>query len=116
MIAGGVGPRLGWEGEGMPVWEMPPVSVAELAALERGYRYGESRLVRQRSQIVLLAYAMETQVEIARAVRCSAETARRALARYRAGGRAAMRRARQVSRAGRTDLAWQRELAEAMRR
>ncbi len=100
----------------MPVWEMPPVTAEELAALERDYRYGESRLVRQRSQIVRLAYALETQVEIARAVRCSVDTVRRALARYRAGGRAALRRARQVSRAGRTGLNWQRELAEAMRR
>src|SRR5262245_1625641 len=100
----------------MPVWEMPPVDAAELAALERDYRYGESRLVRQRSQIVLLAYALETRVEIARVVRCSAETVRRALALYRAGGRAALRRARQVAHAGRVDLNWQRELAEAMRR
>src|SRR6266536_589363 len=67
----------------MPVWEMPPVSVAELAALERDYRYGESRLVRQRSQIVRLAYALETQVEIARAVRVAAGAA--GVAR-RAGG------------------------------
>src|SRR5262245_20875124 len=100
----------------MPVWEMPPVDAAELAALERDYRYGESRLVRQRSQIVRLAYALETQVEIARAVRCSAETVRRALALYRAGGRTALRRARQASRAGRVGLSWQGELAGAMRR
>src|SRR6266851_2994737 len=59
MIAGAVQPRLGWQDEGMPVWEMPPVSVAELAALGR---------------------------------------------------------ARQVSRAGRVGLSWQRELAGAMRR
>src|SRR5216683_7142527 len=116
MIAGAVQPRLGWQDEGMPVWEMPPVSVAELAALEHDYRYGESRLVRQRSQIVRLAYALETQVEIARAVRCSVDTVRRALALYRAGGRAALRRPRQVSRAGQTGLGWQRELAGAMRR
>jgi transposase len=101
----------------MPVWEMPPVTAEELAALERDYRYGEGRLVRQRSQIVRLAYELETQVEIARAVRCSTDTVRRALALYREGGRAALRRRnRPGSHAGRTGLGWQRELAGAMRR
>src|SRR5262245_19407766 len=111
-----MGPRLGWQDEGMPAWEMPPVGVAELAALERDYRYGESRLVRQRSQVVRLAYELETQVEIARAVCCSVDTVRRSLALYRAGGRAALRRARQVSRAGRGGLNWQRGLGGAVRR
>src|SRR5262249_35649184 len=101
----------------MPVWEMPPVDAAELAALDHDYRYGESRLVRQRSQIVRLAYALETQVAIARAGRCSTDTVRRALALYGAGGRAALRRRKRPDRhAGRVDLNWQRELAEAMRR
>jgi transposase len=95
--------------------EMPAVSVAELAALERDYRYGDSRLVRQRSQIVRLAYELETQAAIARAVRCSVDTVRRTLERYARGGRAALRR-QSWSKAhpGRVDLVWQRELATAM--
>jgi transposase len=95
--------------------EMPPVSAAELAALEHDYRYSDSRLVRQRSQIVLLAYELETQTAIARAARCSIDTVRRTLALYRQGGRAALRRrAWSKPHPGRVNLVWQKELARAM--
>lgn len=95
---------------------MPPATAAEIAALEHDYRYGGSRLVRQRSQIVLLGYELESQEEIARVVRCSRHTVLRTLELYRQGGRAALRpplRTR-FSRQ-RVTLAWQKALAEAMR-
>lgn len=95
---------------------MPPATAAEIAALEHDYRYGKSRLVRQRSQIALLGYELESQEEIARVVRCSRHTVLRALELYRQGGRAALRRRLPTRRSGqRVTLAWQKALAEAMR-
>ena len=65
-------------GEGCPAWKcetlflavrgMPPISAKEMAALEHDYRYANSQLVRERSQIVLLAYRLDTQTEIAQVV------------------------------------------------
>jgi len=100
----------------LAVMGMPPATAAEIAALEHDYRYGESRLVRQRSQIVLLGYELESQEEIARVVRCSRHTVLRTLELYRQGGRAALRpplRTRFSHQ--RVTLAWQKALAEAMR-
>lgn len=101
----------------MTVWGMPPVSAEEISALERDYRFGDNRLVRQRSHIVLLAYELESQAEIARVVRCSIQTVWRALEPYRAGGRANLRRRPWSSKPGpsKANLAWQKTLAEAMR-
>jgi transposase len=71
---------------------MPPLSAAEQTALEHDYRYGPTRLLRQRSQIVLLAYELDNQTTIGRVVRCSRATVNRTLQRYRTGGRAALPR------------------------
>jgi transposase len=71
---------------------MPPLSAAEQAALEHDYRYGPTRLLRQRSLIVLLAYELDNQTAIAQVVRCSRATVNRTVQRYRAGGRAALPR------------------------
>lgn len=95
---------------------MPSATAAEIAALEHDYRHGESRLVRQRSQIVLLGYELESQEEIARVVRCSRQTVLRTLELYRQGGRAALRRRLLTKRSRqKVTLAWQKALAEAMR-
>ena len=95
---------------------MPSVSAEEIAALEQDYRYANKRLVRQRSHVVLLAYELETQAQIARVVRCSEKTVWRTLQLYREGGRAALRRPLllQAPRA-KVNLAWQKTLAEAMK-
>jgi transposase len=71
---------------------MPPLTAAEQAALEHDYRYGKTRLLRQRSQIVLVAYELDNQTAVGRVVRCSRATVNRTLQRYRAGGRAALPR------------------------
>ncbi len=95
---------------------MPPATAAEIAALEHDYRYGKSRVVRQRSQIVLLGYELESQEEIARVVHCSRQTVLRTLQLYRRGGRAALRRPLPTKRSRqKVTLAWQKALAEAMR-
>ncbi len=99
----------------MAVRGMPVVDADEVAALERAYRRAGKRLVRQRSQIVLLAYALARQDEIARAVRCSPDTVERTLARYRAGGRTALwPRPRPAPASAKVTLAWQKALADAM--
>ena len=100
----------------MAVWGMPSVSADELAALEHEYRYAPSRLVRQRSQIVLLAYEVDSQAAIARVVRCSIDAVGQTLQRYRTGGRTALRRQPSYQSRGRVTLVWQKALAEAMRR
>src|SRR6266516_4321379 len=71
---------------------MPSRSAAEQAALEHDYRYGPTRLIRQHSHIGLLAAELDSQEQIARAVRCSRATVNRTLQRYRTGGRAALPR------------------------
>jgi transposase len=93
---------------------MPSLTAEQVAALEHDYRHGGDRLVRQRSQIVLLAAELDTQAEVARVVRCSAATVGRTLARYRQGGRSGLRRRRSGSHPARRTVAWQRELAHAM--
>jgi len=106
-----------WETEtlAMTIWGMPPVTADEIDALEHDYRYADRRIVRQNSHIVLLAYELGTQQEIARAVRCSRDTVARVLERYRQGGRSALRRRRPSKPSGgKVTLAWQRALAEAM--
>lgn len=99
----------------MAVWGMPSVSADELAALEHDYRSGTNRLVRQRSQTVLLAYELETQAAVAAVVRCSIATVGRTLELYRQGGRTALRRRPSYQRRGQVTLVWQKGLAEAMR-
>jgi transposase len=71
---------------------MPPLTAAEQAALEHDYWYGRTRLLRQRSHLVLLAYELDNQTAVGRAVRCSRATVNRTLQRYRQGGRAALPR------------------------
>jgi transposase len=94
---------------------MPAPSAAELAALEHDYRFGETRLIRQHSHIVLLAYDLDSQDAIARAVRCSRATVNRTLQRFRASGRAGLRRpARAAPRALWKNPAWRQALAQAM--
>jgi transposase len=101
----------------MAVYGMPPLGIEEIAALEHDYRYADSRLVRQRSHIVLLAYQLDTEREIAQLVRCSPHTVGRTLKRYEQDGRQGWRR-RPYSRShlGRVTLGWQKALAEAMER
>lgn len=99
----------------MAVWGMPPVEPEELRALGHAYRYAATRLVRQRSQIVLLAYELDTQAEIARAVRCSTDTVGRTLNRYREGGSPALQRSAPSGPHYRLCTpAWQQALASAM--
>ena len=75
----------------MPIWGAPLLSAEERQALEHDYRYGTTRLVRQRSHIVLLSVQLETQAEIARVVGCSADTVQRTLKLHQKGGRSALR-------------------------
>jgi transposase len=99
----------------VPLSQLPAASPEELAALELDYRYGASRLLRQRSLIVLLAYDLDTQAAIARTVRCSLDTIQRTLARYRQGGRAALRPHAHPSPPNRKlDPTFQQALARAM--
>ena len=101
----------------MAVWGMPALAPEESAALEHDYRYHASRLVRQRSHLVLLCAELETQAEVARGVRCSLDTVQRTLNLYRTGGRFALRERR--GRRGtlhfhRRNLVWLKALALAM--
>lgn len=99
----------------MAVWGMPPMSADEVSALERDDRGEDRRLVRQRSRIVLLAYELPSQTEVARAARCSPDTVGRTLARYWAGGRMALRpRPRSRPASAKVTLEWQKALAAAM--
>ena len=97
----------------MALWGMPPLSEAETAALEHDYRYADKRILRQRSQIVLLAYQLDTQAQVAQVVRCSQDTVRRTLHLYQEGGRAALR-PHPAKAHGVVCLDWQKALAEAM--
>src|SRR5260370_26977242 len=94
---------------------MPPLSAAEQAALEHTYRYGPTRLLRQRSHIVLLAYELDNQTAIAQVVHCSRATVNRTLQRYRRGGRAALPRpdARRTAALWKQPL-WRARLTRAM--
>jgi transposase len=94
---------------------MLPLSTADRAALEHDYRYGPDRLVRQRSHIVLVALDLDTQKEVARVVRCSADSVRRTLSLFRQGGRSALRRRRSATpHFALRNLSWQKALAAAM--
>jgi len=96
---------------------MPALSASERQALERASRYGATRLIRQRSQIVLLADELATQAEVARAARCSRATVNRTLQRYRALGQEALpRRVPVTPPAARVTPVFRRELATAMER
>jgi transposase len=97
----------------MALWGMPPLSDAETAALEQDYRYADKRILRQRSQIVLLAYQLDTQAQVARAVCRSEDTVRRTLHLYQEGGRAALR-SHPTTPQGVVCLDWEKALAEAM--
>lgn len=99
----------------MAVWGMPALSPEERAALEHDYRYGASRLIRGRSQIVLLCAELDTQADVARVVHCSLDTVQRTLRRYREGGRSALRPAPATPwHFAKRNLAWQKALARAM--
>jgi transposase len=87
----------------------------ERQALEHDYRYARTRLVRQRSHLLLLCTQLDSQREVARVVGCSRATVARTLQLYQKGGRTALRgpvRLRQP-RTRRT-LDWQKALALAM--
>jgi transposase len=99
------------------VWGMPALAPGESAALEHDYRHHPSRLVRQRSHLLLLCAELESQAEVARVIRCSLDTVQRTLNLYRAGGRLALRERRGVHRTPggqRRTLTWQKALALAM--
>ena len=97
----------------MALWGMPPLNAGETAALEHDYRYADKRILRQRSQIVLLAYQLDTQAQVAQVVRCSEDTVRRTLNLYQEGGQSALRRHPTMPQ-GVVSLAWEKALAEAM--
>ena len=99
----------------MGVWGMAPLSGAERGALDQEYRRAPSHLVRQRSQIVLLAAVVSTQKEVARAVRCSVATVGRTRALDRRGGRAALpRRPGSGRTTRRVSAVWEQALAAAV--
>jgi len=99
----------------MAVWGMPALSPEERQALEHDYRHGARRLVRGRSQIVLLCSELDTQADVARVVHCSLDTVQRTLCRYREGGRSALRLAPATPwHFAKRNLVWQKALALAM--
>jgi transposase len=99
----------------VPIWGAPPLSSQERQVLEHDYRYGATRLVRQRSHIVLLSGQLETQAEIARVVGCSLDTIQRTLKLYGQRGRSALRGRFRLRPSGRRrNLDWLKALAEAM--
>jgi transposase len=101
----------------MPVRGLPLLSAGERQALEHDYRYGSSRQLRQASHIVLLAYDLPSQAEVARMIRCSRATVNRALQRYRTGGRSALQRRPPVRPCpARVTATWRQTLAQAMER
>jgi transposase len=99
----------------MAVWGAPSLAAEERRALEHDYRYGKTRLVRQRSHILLLCTQLDTQTQVARVVGCSRATVQRTLQLYESRGRTGLWgpvRLRQA-RTRRT-LGWQKALALAM--
>ena len=94
---------------------MDPLEPETLAALEHDYRYGATRLLRQRSHILLLATTLNTQAEIAQVLRVHRRTVARTLDRFRNGGLAALPRPRPAQPPSlRVDTAWQARLLQAM--
>ncbi len=101
----------------MAVVGAPHLSAPERAALDHDYRYDRDPLVRRRSHIILLASELETQSEVARAVRCSPATVGRTLALYQQGGRSHLRRRPALGwHAAKRTLGWQKALAGALER
>jgi transposase len=101
----------------MPVWGLPPLDPSVQAALEREYRTITDRQLRQSSHIVLLAYQLDTQAQVAQVVHCSAQTVWRVLTRFREGGTAALaRRPSRQSYQKSVTPAWKAALAQAMER
>lgn len=102
----------------MSVVGAPVLSPKERAALEHDYRYGNDRLIRQRSHIVLLATQLDSRIAVARVVHCSPDTVGQTLSLYQHGGRSALRRRRSLKprRSTRRTLDWQKALAQAMER
>jgi len=99
----------------VPIWGAPPLPSEERQALEHDYRSGATRLVRQRSHIVLLSGQLDSQAEIARVVGCSLDTIQRTLKLYGQRGRSALRgRVRLHPSGRRRDLDWLKALVEAM--
>jgi transposase len=99
----------------MAVRKLPPLDPETQARLEYDYRYGASRLVRQRSHVVLLAYTLPTQGAIAQAVRVHRRTVARTLARFCAGGLDALPRPRPATAPRQQVTArWQELLLRAM--
>ena len=101
----------------MAVWGAPSLADEERRALEHNYRTAKTRLLRQRSHILLLCTRLDSQSQVARVVGCSRATVARTLQLYERGGRSVLRgpvRLRQP-RTRRT-LGWQKELALAMER
>jgi transposase len=99
----------------MPVWGLPPLDPVVQAALERQYRTSTDRQLRQGSHIVLLAYQLDTQAQVAQVVRCSPQTVWRVLTRFREGGPAALaRRPSPQSYQKSVTPAWKAALAQAM--
>jgi transposase len=93
---------------------MPALDPETLAQLEHDYRYGATRLLRQRSHIMLLALTLNTPAEIALAVRVHRRTVARTLERFRAGGLAAPPRPRPARHPSqRVDAPWQALLCQA---
>jgi transposase len=99
----------------MTVRGMPSLSTSDRAALEHDYRGAATRLIRQRSHIILLAYELPHQTAVAQAVRCSRSTVNRTLQLYRQGGRSALkRRPLPTPNWARNTPSFRRHLAEAM--
>jgi transposase len=100
----------------VPRHPLPALSAETRCALEQDYRWGDTPLLRQRAQIVLLAYALPDQYAVARAVRRSLDTIQRTLALWRGGGRSALRPPprHMPATVRKRSIPWQKALAEAM--
>ena len=99
----------------MAVWGAPSLENEERRALEDDYRYAKTRLVRQRSHLLLLCTQLDTHREVARVVGCCRATVQRTLQLYEKGGRTALRgRPRLRQARTRRTLGWQKTLAVAM--
>jgi transposase len=97
------------------VWGAPPLPDEERQALEHDYRYAKTRLVRQRSHILLLSTQLDSQSQVARVVGCSRATVARTLQLYQEKGRSALRGPVRLHQPRtRRTLDWQKALAKAM--
>src|ERR1700694_4166349 len=99
----------------MAVWGAPVLACEERQALEHDYRYAKTRLVRQRSHILLLCTQLDTRSEVARVVGCARATVQRTLQLYEKRGHTGLRgRVRLRQARTRRTLGWQKALALAM--